>query len=131
MSSHRNAELTLEQSLRTYPLSVLYETIRAVTSPAPASELPWLEDYGERLASFTVKATTDLRKRISQLQSIVARTNSLRRTLSLGSEGFEYRVARLLVNNLCECGQSSIEGKVYQVLHDKEKVELTDLLSSL
>ena len=130
-ADHRNAELTLEQSLRTYPLDVLYEAIRAVTSPAPASELVWLEDFGERVANFAHKATTDLGKRIAQLQSIVGRTNSLRRTLGLGTEGFEYRVARLLVNNLCECGQSSIEGKVYQVLHDKEKVELTDLLSSL
>jgi hypothetical protein len=96
-----------------------------VTSPAPAAELPWLESFAERLSFFKMNAATNFGMRISQIQAIVARTL---RKLGLVSEGFEHRVARLLVNNLCECGPSSIEGKVYQVLHDRETVELTDLL---
>ena len=96
-----------------------------VTSPAPAAELPWLESFAERLSFFKMNAATNFGMRISQIQAIVARTNTLRKKLGLVSEGFEHRVARLLVNNLCECGPSSIEGKVYQVLHDRETVELT------
>ena len=108
---HRNAELTLEQNLRTNSLPDLYEAMCEVTSPAPAAELPWLESFAERLSFFKMNAATNFGMRISQIQAIVARTNTLRKKLGLVSEGFEHRVARLLVNNLCECGPSSIEGE--------------------